>query len=121
LAVARWVFSPIKFKADMGVCLAFMFVWNMVGALILAPALGVLLLGPKEVATPLLAVRLRDNPAAMGLTVDGDAVPAGQVQRAETGLTVRQAATMGQFWPLMAVALLIGIGVYGIMINLVRS
>jgi predicted RND superfamily exporter protein len=39
LAVATWSFSPIKFQADMGVLLAFMFLWNMLGALILLPAL----------------------------------------------------------------------------------
>ncbi|MDO8778210.1 MAG: MMPL family transporter [Burkholderiaceae bacterium] len=40
LAVGTWAFSPIKFQADMGILLAFMFVWNMVGALVLLPALG---------------------------------------------------------------------------------
>lgn len=44
VGVATWVFSPIKFQADMGVLLAFMFIWNMVGALILVPALGSFLL-----------------------------------------------------------------------------
>ncbi|WP_454806023.1 efflux RND transporter permease subunit [Paraburkholderia fungorum] len=39
LGVATWIFSPIKFQADMGVLLAFMFLWNMLGALILLPAL----------------------------------------------------------------------------------
>lgn len=39
IAVATWVWSPIKFQADMGILLAFMFVWNMLGALILLPAL----------------------------------------------------------------------------------
>jgi uncharacterized protein len=39
LAVGTWVASPIKFQADMGILLAFMFVWNMVGALVLLPAL----------------------------------------------------------------------------------
>ncbi|MDM4764464.1 MMPL family transporter [Pelomonas sp. SE-A7] len=37
--VATWAFSPIKFQADMGLLLAFMFVWNMVGAVLLIPAL----------------------------------------------------------------------------------
>ena len=36
--------SPIKFQADMGILLAFMFLWNMVGALILVPALGYFLI-----------------------------------------------------------------------------
>jgi len=46
LAVGTWAFSPIKFQADMGILLAFMFVWNMVGALVLLPALGYFLLRP---------------------------------------------------------------------------
>jgi hypothetical protein len=37
--VITWAFSPIKFQADMGILLTFMFVWNMVGALVLIPAL----------------------------------------------------------------------------------
>ncbi len=42
--VATWALSPIKFQADMGVLLAFMFVWNMVGAVVLIPALSYYLL-----------------------------------------------------------------------------
>ena len=48
IAVATWVWSPIKFQADMGILLAFMFVWNMLGALILLPALAHFLLKPKQ-------------------------------------------------------------------------
>ncbi|MCU7250894.1 efflux RND transporter permease subunit [Pseudomonas koreensis] len=49
VAVATWAFSPIKFQADMGILLAFMFVWNMLGALILLPALAHFLLrGPDK-------------------------------------------------------------------------
>jgi len=44
--VATWVFSPIKFQADMGLLLAFMFLWNMLGALVLLPALAHFLLRP---------------------------------------------------------------------------
>ena len=44
VGVATWAFSPIKFQANMGVLLAFMFLWNMLGALILLPALGFFLL-----------------------------------------------------------------------------
>ena len=47
LAVSTWVLSPIKFQADMGILLAFMFIWNMLGALILLPALANFLLKPK--------------------------------------------------------------------------
>ena len=39
IGVLTWVFSPIKFQADMGILLTFMFLWNMVGALVLLPAL----------------------------------------------------------------------------------
>jgi len=42
--VVTWAFSPIKFQADMGLLLTFMFVWNMLGALILIPALSHFLL-----------------------------------------------------------------------------
>jgi uncharacterized protein len=44
IGVATWAFSPIKFQADMGILLAFMFLWNMLGALILLPALAHFLL-----------------------------------------------------------------------------
>ena len=44
IAVGTWYFSPIRFQADMGVLLAFMFIGNMVGALLLIPALARLLL-----------------------------------------------------------------------------
>jgi len=37
--VITWSLSPIKFQADMGILLTFMFLWNMIGALILIPAL----------------------------------------------------------------------------------
>jgi len=49
--VVTWAFSPIKFQADMGILLTFMFVWNMVGALVLIPALSHFLLNrqPSEV------------------------------------------------------------------------
>lgn len=39
LAVSTWIFSPLKFQADMGILLCFLFVMNMVGALVLLPAL----------------------------------------------------------------------------------
>ena len=51
IAVATWAWSPIKFQADMGILLAFMFIWNMLGALILLPALGHFLLRPKKRVT----------------------------------------------------------------------
>jgi predicted RND superfamily exporter protein len=42
--VSLWAFSAIKFQADMGILLAFMFLLNMVGALVLVPALSYFLL-----------------------------------------------------------------------------
>jgi predicted RND superfamily exporter protein len=48
VGVATWAFSPIKFQADMGILLAFMFVWNMLGALVLLPALACFLLQPRQ-------------------------------------------------------------------------
>jgi hypothetical protein len=45
--VITWAWSPIKFQADMGILLTFMFVWNMVGALIMIPALSYFLLRSK--------------------------------------------------------------------------
>jgi predicted RND superfamily exporter protein len=39
IGVATWMLSPIKFQADMGILLTFMFLWNMLGALVLIPAL----------------------------------------------------------------------------------
>ncbi len=45
--VITWAMSPIKFQADMGILLTFMFIWNMFGALILMPALATFLIKPK--------------------------------------------------------------------------
>ena len=39
IGVSMWVFSDLKFQADMGVLLTFMFLVNMVGAIILLPAM----------------------------------------------------------------------------------
>jgi len=47
--VITWSVSPIKFQADMGILLTFMFIWNMFGALILMPALAAFLLKPAKV------------------------------------------------------------------------
>jgi hypothetical protein len=47
IGVGTWVFSPIKFQADMGLLLTFMFVGNMVGALMLLPPLAQKLLRTK--------------------------------------------------------------------------
>ena len=51
IGVGTWVFSPIKFQADMGILLTFMFLLNMLGALLLLPALAYVL-SPKRSASP---------------------------------------------------------------------
>ncbi|HUI99260.1 MAG TPA: MMPL family transporter [Usitatibacter sp.] len=45
IGVGTWAFSALKFQADMGVLLAFMFFLNMLGALFLLPSLAAFLLG----------------------------------------------------------------------------
>lgn len=40
IGVATWAFSALKFQADMGILLAFMFLVNVFGAILLLPALG---------------------------------------------------------------------------------
>ncbi len=44
IGVVTWIFSPLKFQADMGLLLTFMFVVNMLGAILLLPALACWLL-----------------------------------------------------------------------------
>ena len=39
IGVSTWVFSSLKFQMDMGILLTFMFVVNMLGAIIVLPAL----------------------------------------------------------------------------------
>lgn len=46
--VATWIFSPLKFQAGMGILLTFMFLVNMLGAILLLPALVYLLVHPKK-------------------------------------------------------------------------
>lgn len=43
LGVATWIMSPLKFQADMGALLAFMFMMNMVAAILGLPALATVL------------------------------------------------------------------------------
>ena len=39
IGVCTWAFAPLKFQADMGVLLSFMFLVNVLGAIFLLPAL----------------------------------------------------------------------------------
>ncbi|MGA4472954.1 efflux RND transporter permease subunit [Ectopseudomonas chengduensis] len=48
IGVATWMFSAIKFQADMGLMLTFMFIVNMFGAMLLLPALARFLIKPEK-------------------------------------------------------------------------
>ena len=50
--VATWIVAPLKFQADMGTVLTFMFLVNMVGAVVLLPALGAWLVRPGKAQRP---------------------------------------------------------------------
>jgi predicted RND superfamily exporter protein len=64
--VGTWAWSPIKFQADMGILLTVMFLVNMIGALVLIPALSYFLLPTKAdpVARDLQAAQPAGAPAA---------------------------------------------------------
>ena len=48
VGVAMWIFSVLKFQADMGILLTFMFILNMIAAIIFLPALCRWILRPNE-------------------------------------------------------------------------
>jgi hypothetical protein len=50
VGVSSWFFSALKFQADMGILLGFMFFGNMLGALFLLPSLAHFLIGSKKTA-----------------------------------------------------------------------
>ncbi|HEX2861896.1 MAG TPA: MMPL family transporter [Lacunisphaera sp.] len=43
VGVGTWAFSALKFQADMGILLAFMFLFNMLGAMLIMPAIAAVL------------------------------------------------------------------------------
>lgn len=45
IGVSTWIFSTLKFQADMGALLSFMFLFNMFGAVLLLPALACVIYG----------------------------------------------------------------------------
>jgi predicted RND superfamily exporter protein len=69
--VITWAWSPIKFQADMGILLAFMFLWNMLGALILVPSLAAYLL-PQS--------KLPSKDTTLGATVEPKPQEQGRLQ-----------------------------------------
>ncbi len=52
IGVGTWIFSPLKFQADMGILLTFMFIWNMIGAIWLLPALARFFIKPSTEEAP---------------------------------------------------------------------
>ncbi len=61
IGVGTWAFSALKFQADMGVLLAFMFLVNVLGAIFLLPALAVWLgvgAAPRRLGTDCSAIPL---------------------------------------------------------------
>ncbi len=52
VGVATWIVAPLKFQADVGTVLTFMFLVNMIGAVVLLPALGAWLVRPNPTKTP---------------------------------------------------------------------
>jgi predicted RND superfamily exporter protein len=48
IGVSTWVFSALKFQADMGLLLSFMFLANMLGALLLLPSLAYFIMPTKK-------------------------------------------------------------------------
>jgi hypothetical protein len=48
ISVATWTFSDLKFQADMGILLCFMFLVSMFGAILLLPALAAYLIGDRK-------------------------------------------------------------------------
>jgi predicted RND superfamily exporter protein len=48
-AVVTWAFAELKFQSDMGILLAFMFLVNVFGAILLLPALAAYLVNPKRI------------------------------------------------------------------------
>jgi len=52
VGVAMWIFSDLKFQADMGVMLTFMFIVNMIAAIIFMPALCRWLLRRRKAGQP---------------------------------------------------------------------
>lgn len=74
VSVATWYFSALKFQADMGILLAFMFLVNLFGAILLLPAIAAML--------------FRDRKGSKAVS---DAIDTGAGQYSDNALTLREA------------------------------
>jgi hypothetical protein len=91
--VITWAASPIKFQADMGIMLTFMFLWNMIGALILIPALSHFLLKEVKGARRATVTSAEAHHHAPAQDDRGAALPAeGHERASRAALTPRSAA-----------------------------
>jgi predicted RND superfamily exporter protein len=69
--VVTWAFAPIKFQADMGLLLSFMFILNMLGALILLPALAYFLLPQSVIQAKRAKIHAADERHSAWVEADG--------------------------------------------------
>lgn len=67
IGVGTWAFAPLKFQADMGILLAFMFLVNVFGAIFLLPALAAWFHRGKQLVT----VRKKPKPDARPFELRG--------------------------------------------------
>jgi predicted RND superfamily exporter protein len=93
-AVVTWEFSPIKFQADMGILLTFMFLWNMLGALILIPALSYVLLPSLKAVEQPRADRPECMPHAHARNASAASTLSEAPVASPTGTEVGRAATV---------------------------
>jgi hypothetical protein len=90
IGVVTWVMSPIKFQADMGILLTFMFLWNMVGALVLIPALSHFLLKDPKQARDMVKAPSRSSADAAAEGGKPPSSPSRAQQRIELRSDLRQ-------------------------------
>lgn len=62
IGVGMWAFSPLKFQADMGILLSFMFLVNVLGAIFLLPAMACWLTTKSESSNNSTMMEVKSNP-----------------------------------------------------------
>ena len=78
VSVATWYFSDLKFQADMGILLAFMFLVNLFGAILLLPAISAVLFRSRKVSKPVTDDSEREYPENGVTGSFGEAVAGNQ-------------------------------------------
>ncbi|MGH8344978.1 MAG: efflux RND transporter permease subunit, partial [Pseudomonas sp.] len=90
--VVTWAWSPIRFQADMGILLTFMFLVNMIASIILVPALSHFLLVRPRAGTTAGAEQAIEPLAKTDATVEVPAGEASSVRREKTDLIAQRAS-----------------------------